>query len=75
MYTIQYEDVSGAHKMQAFDTRDRSRLITHLARFRRPIVAVYEQTTPITKAVRNDLRAYNSRGVTRYAREFMNEVR
>ncbi len=72
MYTIQYEDVSGAYKMQAFDTRDRGRLVTHLARFQRPIVAVYEQTTPITKAVRKELQRYRSGHVSRFAREFMN---
>jgi hypothetical protein len=55
MYNIQYEAVNGSHQMQTFDG-SRFQLLRHVARFERPIVAIYEQTTPITKAIRNDLR-------------------
>lgn len=56
MFTIQFKAVSGGHEMQTFDTSSRQKLIAHLAGFQRPIVAVYEQASPITKAVRNELR-------------------
>lgn len=70
VYTIQYESVGGEHKMQNFDSGDRVKLLIHLANFSRPIVAVYEQATPITKTVRRDLAAFT---VTknRFAREFI----
>lgn len=70
VFTIQYESVGGEHKMQDFDSRDRNKLLIHLANFSRPIVAVYEQATPITKTVRKDLAAFT---VTknRFAREFI----
>lgn len=55
MYTIQYEAMDGTHKMQTLDTGSRTRLLIQLAGFTRPIVAVYEQATPITKAVQRDL--------------------
>lgn len=54
MFTIQYETVSGAHKTETFEGTRRE-LIAHLARFERPIVAVYEQVTVVTKAVRTQL--------------------
>ena len=58
MFTIQYETVSGEHKMQAFDSNSRAKLLTVLAHFNRPIVAVYEQASPITKTVRKELAAW-----------------
>lgn len=52
MFTIQYVGANGTHEMQTFDSRSRERLVNHLARFPHPIVAVYEQASPITKTVR-----------------------
>jgi hypothetical protein len=57
MFSIQYQAVNGEHQMQTFDGK-RSRLIAHLAQFPWPIMAVYEQATPITKAVRRELRIW-----------------
>ena len=56
MYVIQYEAVDGSHKMQDFDSRSRPKLVRHLAQFERPIMAVYEGTTPITNWARIALR-------------------
>lgn len=70
MFTIQYEaPISGAHKMQNFDTTSRQKLLIHLSRFNQPIVAVYEQATPITKAVRSELKTWPGT-LSKYAREF-----
>lgn len=55
MFSIQYEAIDGTHKMQTFDSNSRTRLLKHLASFERPIVAVYEQATPITKTIQRDL--------------------
>ena len=68
MFVIQYEAVDGSHKMQDFDSRSRVKLVTHLARFDRPLVAVYEGSTPITKWARIALREHY--GLTRYAKDF-----
>jgi hypothetical protein len=70
MYTIQYEGVDGQHRMQEFDSKSRLQLTSHLARFERPILAVYEQTTPITKAMRTELCSLPSGRLSRAAREF-----
>jgi hypothetical protein len=69
MFTIQYETVNGEHKLQNFDVRSRSQLISFLARYERPIMAVYEQTTPITKLVRSELKTCRKK-LSRHAREF-----
>ncbi len=58
MFTIQYQAPSGEHKMQAFDSNSRTKLLTVLSHFNHPIVAVYEQASPITKAVRKELAAW-----------------
>lgn len=58
MFTIQYEAVGGAHKMQAVDTNQRRKLLHCIASFPHPILAVYEQASPITKAVRRDMQSY-----------------
>jgi hypothetical protein len=55
MFTIQYQAVSGEHKTQTFDSQSRTRLVSHLAQFEHPIMAVYEQASPITKAIRKAL--------------------
>ncbi len=45
MFVIQYEAVNGEHRMQELDSKDRQKLLRHLARFEHPIVAVYEQAS------------------------------
>jgi hypothetical protein len=72
MYTIQYVSISGAHLMQTFDSKNRSHLIKHLARFKRPIMAVYERASPITKAVRVDLAKLPHSMISKCARDFVN---
>jgi hypothetical protein len=74
MFTIQYEAIDGEVKMQSVDGRTRSSLVQHLARFERPIVAVFEQANPITKAVRRDLREWPG-SKTRYAMDFATSPR
>jgi len=74
MFTIQYRDTRGGHAMQNFDSRSRSALIRQLARFERPIVAVYEQATVITKAARKELREYRG-DLSPCAREFLTTLR
>lgn len=69
MFTIQYEALDGTHRTETFEGKSRTRLTIHLATYTRPIVAVYEQASPITKAVRNDLARWTG-GKTRYAKEF-----
>ena len=73
MYTIQYEATSGTHRMQEFDSKNRERLVGHLARFRRPILAVYEQATPITKAIRAELAKLPDRALSQDARNFIRD--
>jgi hypothetical protein len=68
MFIIQYEAADGTHKMQDFDSSSRPKLIQHLARFDRPIMAVYEQSTPITAWARVALRT--THGLSNAAREF-----
>jgi hypothetical protein len=68
MFVIQYEAIDGTHKMQDFDSNSRPMLLRHLARFDRPIMAVYEQSTPITAWARIALRT--THGLSRPAREF-----
>jgi len=71
MFTIQYEAVDGTHKLQTFDAASRTKLLAHLARFDRPIMAVYERHTPITKAVQVELQG--RKDLLKHAREFMNQ--
>lgn len=68
MFVIQYEAVDGTHKMQDFSSNSRPMLIRHLSRFERPIVAVYEQSTPITNWTRIALRT--THGLSPAARDF-----
>lgn len=58
MFTIQYQTPSGEHKMTNLNSYSRTRLITMLARFDAPIIAVYEQSSVITKEVRRKLNEY-----------------
>lgn len=69
MFVIQYEAVDGSHKMQDFGSNSRVRLILHLSRFERPIMAVYEQSTPITNWARIALRGHAGT-LSRNARDF-----
>lgn len=54
MFTVQYQVPSG-HRLQTVDVRSRPKLVQFLAQAKWPIVAVYEQASPITKAVRKEL--------------------
>lgn len=69
MFTIQYKAVDGTSKMQSFDSKSRTRLAAYLSRFEYPILAVYEQASPITKAMRNEIRTLHVE-LSRAAREF-----
>lgn len=69
MFSIQYEAVDGSQKMQDLDSKSRTILVRHLAAFNRPIVAVYEQSTVITKTMRKDLAEWPG-AKTRYAVAF-----
>lgn len=71
MFNIQYETVSGSHKMQAFDSNSRERLVKHLLHFDQPIMAVYERSTVITKAVRAEMAKIAPNHMSRSAREFV----
>lgn len=55
MYTIQYEALNGESKTQTLDTKDRRKLVIHMAQFTRPIQAVYEQANVVTNAIRKEL--------------------
>lgn len=72
MYHIQYETVFGTHELQEIDTRKRHVVVAHLARYEHPIVAVYEQTTTVTKAMREELRKWPG-SLSQYARDFMSQ--
>lgn len=71
MFTIEYTNVNGESKTQAFDSRDRTKLAVHLSRFSLPIVAVYEQASPITKAMRAVLGSMPHHKMTRHALSFV----
>lgn len=73
MFTIQYGADDGTHRLQTFDGK-RDKLIKHLATFERPIVEVYEQASPITKAVRKELILYPG-GLSAAARNFISSRR
>lgn len=69
MFTIQYVTVGGEHKMQDLDSKSRHRLTVHLTGYQRPIVAVYEGTTPITREIAKRLREWPGT-LSREARNF-----
>lgn len=71
MFTIQYTAVNGESKMQELDSDSRGKLLVHLVRFEHPILAIYEQASPITKTMQAKLRTWRGT-VSRDAREFMN---
>jgi hypothetical protein len=70
MYAIQYEAVDGSRKMQHFDTNNRTKLLIHLTAFSRPIIAVYENSAVITKAIRSELDKWPC-SKSRYAVDFL----
>jgi hypothetical protein len=74
MFTIQYETVSGAHAFQNFDSESWQLLVGHLARFERPIMAVFERDVPITKAVRKsmmDMSQHQNAHFSKAAKDFI----
>lgn len=71
MFTIQFQSVSGEHKMQTFDSADRQQLVKHLAHFNMPITAVYEQASVITKAMRTELGRMPGSQLSRHAKDFV----
>lgn len=71
MFTIQYQAVDGQSRLQELDTCARRRLVTYLSKFDHPILAVYEQTTPITKAVWKELASMPIDKLSRCAAEFV----
>lgn len=73
MFTIQYQDATGISKMQTLDTKHLHRLLSHLAAFNLPIMAVYEGTTPITKRVRLQMQRMTGT-LTKEARAFANSL-
>lgn len=62
MYTVTYRDTRGHTGSVEVDVRTRKEISRFVARFNLPVVAVFEQATPITEAVRNDLKQ-NYKGV------------
>ena len=74
MFTIQYQSINGGHVMQQVDVRDREILVRHVAKFERPVFAVYEQATPITKAVRGALSKLPDNALSRYAKQFRDDL-
>jgi hypothetical protein len=69
MFTIQYVKTNGTHGMQDLDSRDKNRLVRHLSTYQRPIVAVYEGTTPVTREAAKRLREWKGT-LSREARNF-----
>lgn len=70
MYTIQYIALSGETRTQELDVKARNKVVRHLARFKRPILEVYEQATPVTRAVQHELAKLPKRGLSNEARIF-----
>lgn len=62
MYTVTYKDAKGTTDKVEVDVKSRKEITRFVARFNLPVVAVFEQATPITEAVRNDLK-HNYKGV------------
>lgn len=71
MYTVIYTDARGGSGKVEVNIKTRKEITRFVARFSLPVVAVFEQATPITEAVRNDLKQ-NYRGVlSNVARSFV----
>lgn len=71
MFTIQYTAVNGESRMQELDSSNRGKLLAYLVRFEHPILAVYEQSTPITKTMQAKLRTWRG-SISSCSRDFMN---
>jgi hypothetical protein len=71
MFTIQYTGIDGKSKMQELDSHSRGKLLAHIVRFEHPILAIYEQASPITKTMQAKLRTWNG-SISASARDFMN---
>jgi len=71
MFTIQFVGVNGESRMQSFDSKSRHKLVRHLAHFECRILAVYEQASPITKAVRSALAELPPSTLSRAAKDFV----
>jgi hypothetical protein len=54
MYTLQYQDVAGQSQMQEVDA-NRTKMVWYLSTFEHPILAVYENASPVTKSIRAEL--------------------
>ena len=72
MFTIQYlNPVTGETAMQDVDTRSRMKLAVYLTNFHFEILAVYEQCTPITKAMQQEIgKLGQTMTLTKQARDF-----
>jgi hypothetical protein len=68
MFTIQYR-MNGQEHTQILDSTSRTKLAIYLAKFPHTIVAVYEQATPITKAMQKELAAWPG-NLSNAARDF-----
>lgn len=73
MFNIQYTAVDGQSRMQQLDSDSRTKLMLYLTKFEHPILAVYEQASPITKTMQAKLRTWPG-DMTRCARDFMNHA-
>lgn len=73
MFTIQYEGIDKQSHMQVLDSRSRTRLYSYLAQFPHTIIAVYEQSSVITKAVRKELAEWPG-SKTKAASDFANSL-
>lgn len=62
MYTVTYMNIKGDTDRIEVDVRTRKEITRFVARFNFPVVAVFERATPITEAVRSDLK-HNYKGV------------
>lgn len=74
MFTIQYVANSGQTLMQDVDRKSRQHLAMHLCRFQRPITGVFEQTTVITKAIRDEMAKLPHNKMSRHALAFVGSL-
>ena len=72
MFTLQYQGVDGESHMQQIDA-SRTKLVWYLSTFEQPILAVYENATPITKSIRAELAKYPG-SKTQAAKDFAQSI-
>lgn len=71
MFTISYLS-NGEHKMEHFNSKNRTKLAHHLMQYPKPIVNVYEQASPINHAIRVEmLRWAGTTTTSEWARKYM----